>query len=52
MKFKVLFVANGSIVIDANSQAEAEEKPEHLSDEQTAEAIDSVDILDVVKEGK
>jgi hypothetical protein len=52
MKFKVLFVANGSIVIDANSQAEAEEKAEHLSDEQTAEAIDSVDILDVVKEGK
>ena len=52
MKFKVLFVANGSVDIDSESQAEAEEKAEHLSDEQIAEGIDSVEILDVVKEGE
>ena len=52
MKFKVLFVANECVVINAKSQAEAEEKAEHLSDEQIAEAIDNVEILDVVREGK
>ena len=52
MKFKVLFSANGCIVINAKSQAEAEEESEHLSDEQIFEAIDNVEILDVVREGK
>jgi hypothetical protein len=52
MKFRVLFVANGSIIVDADSQAEAEEKSENLSDAQVAGAIDSVEILDVVREGK
>jgi hypothetical protein len=52
MKFKVFFAANGCVVIKAKSQAEAEEKAEQLSDEQIAEAIDNVEILDVVREGK
>ena len=52
MKFRALFVANGSVVIDADSQEEAEEKADELSVEQVAKAIDSVKILDVVEEGK
>jgi len=52
MKFKVLFSANGCVVINAKSQAEAEEKAEHLSDEQIAEAIDNVTIMDVVRDRK
>lgn len=52
MKFKVFFTASGIVDIDAKSQAEAEEKAEHLSDEQIVEAIDNVEILDVVREGQ
>ena len=52
MKFKVLFSAHGCVVINAKSQAEAEEKAEQLSDEQIADAIDNVEIVDVVREGK
>ena len=52
VKFKVYFQANGVAVINAKSQAEAEAKAENLADEQIAEAIDHVEILDVVKAGK
>ena len=52
MKSNVLFTATGCVVINATSQADAEEKAEHLSDEQIVEAIDNVEILDVVREGK
>ena len=48
MKFKVLFQATGCIVINAKSQAEAEEKAENLTDEQIVESIDNVEILDVL----
>ena len=52
MKFNVFFQANGVVVINAKSQAEAEAKAEDLADEQITEAIDHVEILDVVKVGK
>ena len=52
MKFNVLFQATGVIVINAKSQAEAEAKAENLADEQITEAIDHVEILDVVKASK
>jgi hypothetical protein len=52
MKFNVLFQATGVVVINAKSQAEAEAKAEDLADEQIAEAIDNVEILDVVKASK
>ena len=49
MQFKVFFTATGSTLIEADSQADAEEKSENLSDEQVAEGIDSVEIMDVAK---
>jgi hypothetical protein len=49
VKFNVFFQANGVVVIDAESQAEAEAKAEDLSGKQIADAIDNVEILDVVK---
>ncbi len=52
MKFKVFFQANGVAVINAKSQAEAETKAKELTDEQIAEAIDSVTVTEVVKAGK
>jgi hypothetical protein len=52
MKFNVLFQATGVIIINAKSQAEAEAKAEDLADEQITEAIDNVEILDVVKASK
>ena len=52
MKFKVFFQATGVVVVNAKSQAEAEAKSEDLADEQVAEAIDHVEILDVVNAGK
>lgn len=51
MKFKVFFQANGVAVINAKSQAEAETKAEELTDEQIAEAIDNVTVIEVVKAG-
>ncbi len=52
MRFKVLFVAYGSIVIDADSQTEAKEKADALSNEQIVKEIDYVEIWDVVEEGE
>ena len=49
MQFKVFFTATGSTMIEADFQADAEGKSENLSDEQVAEGIDSVEILDVAK---
>lgn len=47
MKFNVFFQANGVAVIEAKSQADAEAKAENLTDEQIAEGIDDVTILNV-----
>ena len=52
MKFKVYFQATGVAVINAKSQADAEGKAENLTDEQIADAIDDVTILDVEKAAK
>jgi hypothetical protein len=52
MKFKVFFQATGVVVVNAKSQAEAEDKAENLADDQITEAIGNVEILDVVKAGE